>query len=135
MSFTLHCPKQATIGNTIRDKKGMRTFPKKIIGTGRVKKQKSQKVLRKPKDIKALHSGNIVALDTVEIIIYGLLLQPPLPLMHQNRHKETAKAPWFMNLLLTFLSDSIIHRAGFCGACRNNLKGRIYYKSKLKLGV
>lgn len=70
-SIQLLCPKPATIGNIIKDKGGMRTFPKKITGTGRVKPQKRQKVLRKPKGIKVTQPGALVALDTVEIIIHG----------------------------------------------------------------
>ena len=70
---TLHlpCPKPSTIGRIIKDKGGMRTYPQKITGTGRVKAYKRRKVLRKPKDIQAREPGHLVALDTVEIIIHG----------------------------------------------------------------
>ena len=67
----LVCPKPSTIGRIIKDKGGMRIAPQKITGTGRVKPYKHQKALRKPKDLKAVKPGMVVALDTVEIIIHG----------------------------------------------------------------
>jgi len=70
-SINLTCPKPATIGNIMRDKGGMRTYPQKITGTGRVKPMSRQPVLRKPKDVKVTSPGGLVALDTVEIIIHG----------------------------------------------------------------
>jgi transposase InsO family protein len=60
------CPKPSTIERLIADMGGLRTFPKKITGTGRVKKANRQKVLRKPKDLVPLYPGHVLALDTVE---------------------------------------------------------------------
>ncbi len=70
-TLSLHCPKPATIGRIIKDKGGMRTVPQHITNTGRVKRYKKQKVLRKPKDFKITYPGNLVALDTIEIHING----------------------------------------------------------------
>ncbi len=67
----LKCPKARTIGNLIKDLGGLRMFPKKISHFGKIKKANCQKVLRKPKDFKALYPGHIVALDTVEKFIDG----------------------------------------------------------------
>jgi len=71
-TISLPCPKSATIGNLIKDKGGLRLVPVKITGTGRVKPYKKQAVLRKPKDIKAKYPGHLVALDTVEFILFGI---------------------------------------------------------------
>jgi transposase InsO family protein len=60
------CPRPMTIGRLIKDMGGLRTFPQKITGTGKVKKLNRHKVLRKPKDFKILHPGHTVALDTIE---------------------------------------------------------------------
>ena len=60
------CPKSSTIERLIVDMGGLRTFPKKITHFGKVKKANRQKVLRKPKDFKALYPGHVLALDTVE---------------------------------------------------------------------
>lgn len=70
-TLDLTCPGPTTIGRIIRDKGGMRSSPKHITGTGRVKKTCKQRVLRKPKDLKAKHPGHLVALDTIERHEYG----------------------------------------------------------------
>jgi transposase InsO family protein len=70
-SVSLMCPKPATICNIMRDKGGMRTFPERITGTGKIRKVNRQKVLRKPKNIRARRPGELVALDTIEVIIHG----------------------------------------------------------------
>jgi transposase InsO family protein len=70
-SLLLPCPRPATTGRIIKDKGGMRLVPQKITGTGRVKQATRQKVLRKPRDIRAEKPGALVALDTIEIIIHG----------------------------------------------------------------
>jgi len=70
-TIQLPCPKPATIGRIIKDKGGMRSVPQRITGTGRVKPYKKPKVLRKPKGIKATYPGHLVALDTVEFILFG----------------------------------------------------------------
>mgnify|MGYP001615754362 FL=1 len=46
-------------------------FPQKISHFGKIKKADRQKILRKPKDFKALYPGHLVALDTVERFING----------------------------------------------------------------
>jgi transposase InsO family protein len=69
--LSLLCPKPASIGNIMKDKGGMRTFPQKITGTGKVKCANRQKVLRKPKGLKITAPGGVVALDTIEVIIHG----------------------------------------------------------------
>ena len=62
----LKCPKPMTIGRLIKDMGGLRTFPQRITGTGRIVKRNRQKVLRKPKDFKILYPGYVIALDTIE---------------------------------------------------------------------
>lgn len=60
------CPKPSTIERLIKDMGGLRIYPQKITGTGRVKKVNRQKVLRKPKDLIARYPGHVLALDTIE---------------------------------------------------------------------
>jgi len=50
---------------------GLRIFPQKVSHFGKIKRANHQKVLRKPKDFKALYPGHLVALDTVERFIQG----------------------------------------------------------------
>lgn len=68
----LNCPKPKTIGRLIKDLGGLRRFPQKIRHNGKVVAIKRQKVLRKPKDFKALFPGHCVALDTFEEIQHGM---------------------------------------------------------------
>ena len=70
--LNLRCPKPATIGRIIKDKGGMRTAPLRTNGRGKILKKRRLKALRKPKDIKALHPGHLVALDTIERFTHGL---------------------------------------------------------------
>jgi transposase InsO family protein len=65
------CPKPRTIANLIKDLGGLRIFPQKVSHFGKIKKANRQKVLRKPKNFKALYPGHLVALDTVERFIQG----------------------------------------------------------------
>lgn len=67
----LFCPKPVTIGRLIHDLGGLRIFPQKVSHFGKIKKMNRQKVLRKPKDFKALYAGHLVALDTVERFVNG----------------------------------------------------------------
>ncbi|MCL5410392.1 MAG: integrase core domain-containing protein, partial [Patescibacteria group bacterium] len=67
----LFCPKPKTIGRLIKDLGGLRMFPQKISHFGKIKKANRQKILRKPKDFKALYVGHLVALDTVERFVNG----------------------------------------------------------------
>ena len=67
----LACPKPQTIGRLIKDMGGLRMFPQKISHFGKIKKMNRQKVLRKPKDFKALYPGHCVALDTIEKFVNG----------------------------------------------------------------
>lgn len=62
----LECPKPTTIERLIVDMGGLRTFPEKITGTGKVKRANRQKVLRKPKDLIPQYPGHVLALDTIE---------------------------------------------------------------------
>ena len=59
-------PGSSTIERLIVDLGGLRTFPQKLSHFGRVIKVNRQKVLRKPKDFKAIHAGHVLALDTIE---------------------------------------------------------------------
>ena len=67
----LKCPKIATIGRIIKDLGGLRMYPSKVSHFGKIKPIKRTKVLRKPKDLKAEYPGHLVALDTVERIVWG----------------------------------------------------------------
>ncbi|MBI4652984.1 transposase [Candidatus Kuenenbacteria bacterium] len=68
----LICPKPRTVARIIADDpEKMRIFPKKISHFGKVRPLKRQRVLRKPKDLKALYPGHLVALDTIEKFING----------------------------------------------------------------
>lgn len=62
----LKCPSISTIGRLLKDLGGLRDFPQKITGTGRIKKANRNKVLRKPKHFKASYPGHCIALDTIE---------------------------------------------------------------------
>lgn len=68
----LFCPKPKTIGRLIKDLGGLRRFPQKVSHFGKVKRANRRKVLRKPKDFKALFPGHCVALDTFEEIHNGM---------------------------------------------------------------
>lgn len=63
----LPCPQPATIGRLIKDLGGLRMYPRKI----KLSRFSKQKMLRKPKDFKALHPGHCVALDTIVKHIWG----------------------------------------------------------------
>ena len=65
-------PTTSTIGRLIKDAGGLRTFPQKVSHFGKVKPIKRAKVLRKPKDFKALYVGHLVALDTIEKFVHGV---------------------------------------------------------------
>ncbi len=60
------CPKPITIERLIHDMGGLRMFPTRITGTGRVK-QVLTPVVRKPKAFKAEYPGHCLALDTIEL--------------------------------------------------------------------
>lgn len=65
-------PKSSTIGRLIKDLGGLRVFPQKISpATGKIIPLKRRKVLRKPKGFKPKYPGHLVALDTVERIVFG----------------------------------------------------------------
>ncbi|MDP3779559.1 MAG: integrase core domain-containing protein [bacterium] len=70
--LTLTYPKPKTIGRLMHDLGGLRRFPEKITHFGKIKRANRQKVLRKPKDFKALFPGHCVALDTFEEINHGM---------------------------------------------------------------
>ena len=62
----LVCPGISTIGRLLKDLGGLRDFPQKITGMGKIKKANRNKVLRKPKHFKALYPGHCIAFDTIE---------------------------------------------------------------------
>lgn len=62
----LECPSPSTIGRLLKDLGGLRDFPQKITGTGKIKKANRNKILRKPKHFKALYPGHCIAFDTIE---------------------------------------------------------------------
>jgi len=62
----LECPSVPTIGRLLKDLGGLRDFPQKITGTGRIKEANRNKALRKPKHFKALYPGYCIAFDTIE---------------------------------------------------------------------
>ena len=68
----LTCPKPTTIGRLVKDLGGLRRSPQKVSHFGKIKPIKRQKALRKPKNLKPLYPGHLVALDTVEIFINGI---------------------------------------------------------------
>lgn len=61
-----NCPSSTTVERLIADLGGLRIAPQRITGTGKIVKIKRNKVLRKPKNYKALYPGHTIALDTVE---------------------------------------------------------------------
>ena len=67
---SLKCPTVSTIGRLIKDMGGLRIYPQKIT-YGKKRPMKRKKVLRKPKELKALYPGHVVALDTIERFIHG----------------------------------------------------------------
>ncbi len=64
--YGLVCPGISTIGRLLKDLGGLRDYPQRITGTGRITKVKRNKALRKPKDFKALYPGHCIAFDTIE---------------------------------------------------------------------
>ena len=71
VSLSLICPKPRTIGRLIKDLGGLRMFPQKITGTGRIVKVNRQKIIRKPMAFKAESPGHCLGLDTIEEIVHG----------------------------------------------------------------
>jgi len=70
LETSLSCPKPVTIGRLISDLGGFnRIFPQKVAHFGKIKQANRQKILRKPKDFKALAAGQLVALDPVESFV------------------------------------------------------------------
>ncbi len=67
----LPIPSTSTVGRLIKDLGGLRIFPQKVSHFGKVKKANRQKVLRKPKNFKALYPGHCVAFDTIERFVHG----------------------------------------------------------------
>ena len=65
-AYGLICPGVSTVGRLIKDLGGLRDYPKRITVTGRINPLKRNKVLRKPKDFKALYPGHCIAFDTIE---------------------------------------------------------------------
>ncbi len=67
----LSCPRPSTIGRLIKDLGGLRLFPTRITGTGRLTPIKQTPIVRKPKGFKAEYPGHCIGLDTIEEIIQG----------------------------------------------------------------
>jgi transposase InsO family protein len=65
-TININTPKPITIERLIHDMGGLRVFPTRITGTGRVK-QVMTPVVRKPKQFKAEYPGHCLALDTIEL--------------------------------------------------------------------
>lgn len=66
------CPQPRTIGRLIKDCGGLRVFPQKVTGTGRIVTANRQRILRKPKEFKTKYAGHLVALDTIERFVHGI---------------------------------------------------------------
>jgi transposase InsO family protein len=64
--YGLKCPGITTVGRLMKDMGGLRMFPQKVTHFGKIKKVNRNKVLRKPKDFKALYPGHCIAFDTIE---------------------------------------------------------------------
>jgi transposase InsO family protein len=67
----LSCPRPSTIGRLIKDLGGLRLFPARITGTGRLTPINRTAVVRKPKQFKAEYPGHCIGLDTIEEIVHG----------------------------------------------------------------
>ncbi|MEK9171910.1 MAG: integrase core domain-containing protein, partial [Patescibacteria group bacterium] len=67
----LQCPRPRTIGRLIKDLGGLRLFPQKITGTGRIVKANRQPIIRKPIAFKAEYPGHCLGLDTIEEFVHG----------------------------------------------------------------
>lgn len=70
-AHALKRPASSTIGRLIRDCGGLRMFPQKITHAGKILPAKRKKVLRKPKNFRAVYPGHLVALDTIERFVQG----------------------------------------------------------------
>lgn len=64
------CPKPSTVGRLIKDCGGLRVYPQKPSAAGK-RKIERQRILRKPKDLRAAYAGHVVALDTIERFVDG----------------------------------------------------------------
>lgn len=62
----LRCPSVSTIGRLLKDLGGLRAYPSRITGMGKIVKANRHEVLRKPKGFKAFYPGHCIALDTIE---------------------------------------------------------------------
>lgn len=71
-TLRLRCPQPRTIGRLIHDCGGLRIYPQRVTGTGRIVKANRQKILRKPKDFTTQYAGHLVALDTIERFVHGI---------------------------------------------------------------
>jgi transposase InsO family protein len=65
-AYGLKCPGISTVGRLMKDMGGLRIFPQKVSHFGKIKKVNRNKILRKPKDFKALYPGHCIAFDTIE---------------------------------------------------------------------
>src|SRR5665213_1908599 len=65
-TLNLSCPSVCTIGRLIADLGGLRVSPQKLGYKGKILKVNRKKILRKPKDFRAMYHGHCIALDTIE---------------------------------------------------------------------
>ena len=113
----LEVPSAATVGRLIYDLGGLRDFPKKITGTGRVVKVNRRKVLRKPKEFNALYPGHCIALDTIEkqrngkrmYILVALDLYTRTAFALGTRSHGSQTAAHFLHLVSTMFPYPIRH--------------------------
>lgn len=71
VGLKIKCPRPRTIGRLIKDLGGLRRFPIRITGTGRMTPIKRISVVHKPKHFKAEYPGHCIGLDTIEENIQG----------------------------------------------------------------
>jgi transposase InsO family protein len=114
----LRCPKSRTIGRIIFDAPGkMRIFPKKVHHDGKIFQKKPLQTLRKPKGFKAEHPGHCVALDTIEIILWGkriyiitmIDLYSRYALAHVTTSHASLAAKEFFDRIKTIFPYEIMH--------------------------
>ncbi len=112
------CPSPRTVGRIIADAPDrMRTYPQKVRHDGKVVRKKMGQVLRKPKGFRAVRPGHCVALDTIEIIIWGrrvyvvtmVDLYSRFALAHVTRSHASLAAKEFFNEVHTQFPHEIEH--------------------------
>jgi transposase InsO family protein len=113
----LICPSISTIGRLLKDLGGLRDFPQKITGTGKVKRANRNKALRKPKHFKALYPGHCIAFDTIEkqkngkrmYIIVAIDLYTRLGFALGTKSHASNTMAHFLHLISIFFPYNIKH--------------------------